>query len=111
MIYLGILLFFAGQTLGWFQLNVQSFSEYWKEKALLSAVVMGVPTSVMFWYGWRIVVESTGSAWSARFIASCAGLIIFPILTWAILGESMFTPKTMICLGLTIIIMLIQLFY
>ena len=104
MIYLGILLFFAGQTLGWFQLNVQSFSEYWKDKALLSAVVMGVPTSVMFWYGWRIVVESTGSAWSARFIASCAGLIIFPILTWAILGESMFTPKTMICLGLTIVI-------
>ena len=111
MIYLGILLFFAGQTLGWFQLNVQSFSEYWKDKALLSAVVMGVPTSVMFWYGWRIVVESTGSAWSARFIASCAGLIIFPILTWAILGESMFTPKTMVCLGLTIVIMLIQLFW
>jgi hypothetical protein len=111
MIYLGILLFFAGQTLGWFQLNSQSFSEYWKDKALLSAVVMGVPTSVMFWYGWRIVVESTGSVWSARFIASCAGLIIFPILTWAILGETMFTTKTMICLGLTIIIMLIQLFW
>lgn len=111
MIYLGILLFLAGQTLGWFQLNVQSFSEYWRDKPLLSAVVMGVPTSVMFWYGWRFVVEATGSAWSARFIASCAGLIIFPILTWAILGETMFTTKTMICLGLTIIIMLIQLFW
>ena len=111
MIYIGILLFFMGQTLGWFQLNAQSFSDYWKDKALLSAVVMGVPTSVMFWYGWKYVVETTGSAWSARFIASCTGLIIFPILTWAILGESMFTTKTMICLGLTIIIMLIQLFW
>ena len=111
MIYLGIFLFLLGQILGWFQLNVQSFTEYWKDKPLLSAVLMGVPTSVLFWYGWKFVVEETGSAWSARFIASCAGLIIFPILTWAILGESMFTTKTMICLGLTIIIMLIQLFY
>tara|TARA_B100000989_G_scaffold156021_1_gene116396 strand:- start:3762 stop:4097 length:336 start_codon:yes stop_codon:yes gene_type:complete len=111
MIYFGILLFLAGQTLGWFQLNVQSFTEYWKDKALLSAIVMGVPTSVMFWYGWKFVVESTGSAWSARFIASCAGLIVFPVLTWFILGETMFTTKTIICLILTIIIMAIQLFW
>lgn len=111
MIYLGIFLFLLGQILGWFQLNVQSFTEYWKDKPFLSAVLMGVPTSILFWYGWKFVVQETGSAWSARFIASCAGLIIFPILTWAILGESMFTTKTMICLGLTIIIMLIQLFY
>ena len=111
MIYWGVLLFLLGQILGWFQLNVQSFTEFWKDKPILSAIVMGVPTSVLFWYGWKFVVESTGSAWSARFIASCAGLIIFPILTWAILGESMFTTKTMICLGLTIIIMLIQLFW
>tara|TARA_E500000331_G_scaffold333066_1_gene356927 strand:- start:1241 stop:1576 length:336 start_codon:yes stop_codon:yes gene_type:complete len=110
MIYLGVLLFFTGQTLGWFQLNLQSVSEYWKDKALLSAVLMGVPTSVMFWYGWKFVVEATDSAWSARFLASCTGLIIFPILTWYLLGESMFTPKTLICLSLTIIIMIIQIF-
>ena len=111
MIYLGILLFFLGQTVGWFQLNSQSISEYWKDKALLSAIIMGVPTSVMFWYGWKFVVEATESAWSARFLASCTGLIIFPILTWYLLGESMFTPKTLICLVLTINIMIIQIFY
>ena len=111
MIYIGIVLFFVGQTMGWFQLNLQSFSEYWKDKALLSAVLIGVPTSVAFWYGWKIIVEATDSAWTARFIASSTGLIIFPVLTWFILGETMFTAKTMICFALAIITILIQIFY
>ncbi|MAH60548.1 MAG: hypothetical protein CMB95_06945 [Flavobacteriaceae bacterium] len=111
MIYYGIILFFLGQTLGWFQLNLQSFSEYWKDKALLSSIIMGVPTSIAFWYGWKMIVETTNSAWTARFIASSTGLIIFPILTWFILGESMFNTKTMLCFSLAIIIILIQIFY
>ena len=52
MFYLifGIALFFIGQTLGWFQLNAQSFSEWWSDKAVFSAVVLGVPTSILFWW-------------------------------------------------------------
>ena len=111
MLYVGIILFFIGQILGWFQLNLQSFSEYWKDKALLSAVLLGMPTSVAFWYGWKFIVQATDSAWTARFIASSAGLIIFPVLTWFILGETMFTVKTMICFTLAIITILIQIFY
>lgn len=107
----GIVLFFLGQILGWFQLNAQSMSNWWKDKALFSAVVLGVPTSVLFWYGWKFVTDHTGSAWSARFIASAAGLIVFPILTWVFLGESMLTPKTMTCLSLTFVILFIQLYY
>ena len=111
MIYIGILLFFLGQTIGWFQLNLQSFSEYWRDKALLSAVLIGVPTSVAFWYGWKIIVEATDSAWTARFIASSTGLIIFPVLTWMLLGESMFTFKTMACFFLALLILFIQIYY
>jgi hypothetical protein len=33
------------------------------------------------------------------------------VLTWFVLGESMFTTKTMICLALSILIILIQIFY
>jgi hypothetical protein len=36
---------------------------------------------------------------------------VFPILTWFILGESMFTTKTMLCLSLSILIILIQIFW
>ena len=106
----GVLLFFVGQIMGWFQLNSQYLSDWWKDKPILAACVIGVPTSIAFWYAWRMIVEATGSVWSARFIGSSTGLIIFPILTWFLLGESMFTTKTMICLGLAVLIILIQLF-
>ena len=109
-IYWGILLFFLGQVLGWFQLNTQYLSEWWRDKPVVAAFVIGVPTSIAFWYAWRFIVESTGSVWTARFIGSSTGLIIFPILTWFLLGESMFTAKTMVCLFLAILIILIQLF-
>ena len=108
---LGILLFFLGQILGWFQLNAQSISSWWSDKALFSAIVLGVPTSVLFWYGGKYVVAETGSAWTARFIASSAGLIIFPFLTWIFLDESMLTPKTMTCLFLAVLTLFIQLKY
>ena len=110
-IYFGIFLFFIGQVLGWFQLNSQYVSDWWKDKPFFAACLIGVPTSIAFWYAWRVIVEATGSVWTARFIGSSTGIIIFPILTWYLLGESMFVPKTMICLGLAILIILIQLFW
>jgi hypothetical protein len=110
-LYLGIILVFLGQVIGWFQLNAQYLSEWWHGRPWTAAFVLGVPTSVAFWYAWKLVVDETGSAWTARFIGSSAGLIVFPILTWFLLGETMFTPKTMICFGLAVLIILIQLFY
>lgn len=110
-LYIGIILVFVGQVLGWFHTNAQLLSTWWQNKPLVAAVAIGVPCSVCFWYAWKIIVEATGSVWTARFIGSSAGLIIFPILTWFLLGESMFTPKTMICFSLAILIILIQLFY
>jgi hypothetical protein len=111
MLYAGIALFFLGQVMGWFQLNAQYLSEWWKNKPIAAAFLIGAPTSIAFWYAWRMIVETTGSVWTARFIGSSTGLIIFPILTWFLLGETMFTTKTMLCLGLAILIILIQLFY
>jgi hypothetical protein len=108
---LGISLFLLGQTFGWYQLNLQKMYSWWSDKPLLSAVVVGIPTSVLFWHGWKIISEATGSVWTARFIGSSAGFVVFPILTWFVLGESMFTTKTMICLTLSLLIIIIQIFY
>ena len=77
----------------------------------MSAVLIGVPTSVAFWYAWKMVSETTGSVWSARFIGSSTGFVVFPVLTWFILGESMLTTKAMLCFSLSILIILIQIFY
>jgi hypothetical protein len=111
MIYVGLALFTAGQILGWFQLNSQYLSDWWKDKPLMSAIIMGVPTSVMFWYAWKTVVDATGSVWTARFIGSSTGLMLFPIMTWFLLGETMFTVKTVICFLLALLIIVIQIFF
>ncbi|HAI39871.1 MAG TPA: hypothetical protein DCM40_18135 [Maribacter sp.] len=110
-LYLGILIFFVGQIIGWYHLNLQKFSTWWEDKPLMAAIIMGIPTSLCFWHAWRLVSESMDSVWSARFIGSCTGFIVFPILTWFILGESMFTTKTMICLFLSFAILFVQIFY
>ena len=109
-IYVGILFFIGAQVLAWFQLNSQLLSGWWKERWLLAAVSLGLPASVLFWHAWKLVVESSGSAWSARFLGSSIGLLLFPILTWTLLGESMFTTKTMVCFILSLMIIAIQLF-
>ena len=108
---IGVLFFLFGQIMGWYQLNLQKMYDWWADKPLLSAILMGVPTSILFWYGWKYISEATGSVWSARFIGSSAGFVIFPILTWFMLGESMFTAKTLVCLFLSVLIILIQIFY
>ncbi len=108
--YFGILLFFAGQIMGWFHMNAQFLSEWWKGKALASAFLLGVPTSLLFWHAWRMTAEATNSVWAARFIGSSTGLVLFPILTWFLLGESMFSTKTVICFSLAVLIILIQVF-
>ncbi len=106
----GVSMFALGQLLGWFQLNSQLMWEWWSEKPFMSAIIFGIPTSMCFWFGWKLLSSALDSVWSARFIGSCIGLMIFPILTWAFLGESMFTVKTLSCFSLSIIIILIQVF-
>ncbi len=108
---LGIAAFTLGQIFGWYQLNLQNISDWWKDKPFLSAIAFGIPTSMFFWYGWKFIYEHSSAAWSARFIGSCTGYFVFAILTWQVLGETMFTPKTLICLTLATIILIIQVFY
>lgn len=110
-LWLGILLVFFAQVIGFFQLNAQYLSDWWKDRPVSAALVLGVPCSLFFWYSWRLIVDETGSAWTGRFIGSSMGYIIFPILTWYLLGETMFTPKTMICFSLALLIIFIQLYY
>jgi hypothetical protein len=84
-----IILFTLAQLFAWFQLNSQYIWEWWRGKAFISALTWG----------------------AARFIGSSVGIVIFPILTYALLGESMFTTKTMICFSLALLVVIIQIFF
>ena len=103
-------LIFISQLIIWFQINGQfvwpSFS---KNEILLSLV--GAPISYMLIkatkYGW---IAFEGVLWPQRLIAFATGIILFSLCTWLFLGEGI-TTKTSICLILSVVIVLIQVFW
>ena len=106
-----ILLFMGAQLFAWFQLNSQYLWEWWRGKAFISAIVWGIPCSMLFYYAWTTAADTMESVWSARFLGSSVGIFMFPVVTYYLLGESMFTTKTMICFMLALMIVLIQIFF
>jgi len=100
-------------TLIWFSTNLQLVSsEYWREKSLMLAIILAIPISLLAFYSTKqIYVGLNNTAWGVRLFAFGFSYISFPVLTWLILKESMFTPKTMSCIGLSIAIVLIQIFW
>ncbi len=111
MIY-GISFFILGHTLGWFAGNSQFVWSYWQNKPILATLLFGTPAGLAFWYGTKFCFAATGGElWSVRFIAAVFSYTVFPIMTWYFLGESVFTPKTMISIILALSILFVQIYY
>ena len=104
-------LFAVAQTLVWFQLYSQYVWGWWENKAIHAALLFGIPASLCFWYGTRLAVDATAEAWSARLLGFGISYLTFPVLTWWLHNESMFTTKTMLCVLLSFMIVGIQLFW
>ena len=103
--------FLFGQTSVWFGTNSQLVWKWWADKPLTAAVVFGVPASIFFWYGTKHAFGAMGELWGPRFLGFGMSYISFPILTWWLMSESMFTTKTMICVFLSFLIMAIQILW
>jgi len=96
------------QVLAWFSTNFQ-FTEYaGSTKPIMIAVALAIPTTVAAYFGTKFGYEAFGSVWSVRFFVFAVSYLVFPILTWWFLDESMFTLKTMLCVLLSLLIILIQ---
>ncbi len=102
-------LFFTGaHILSWFQINSQFVWEWWRDRPFLTCCIYSIPCSLMFLYAARYAYADAGEVWTGRFLAFAASYLVFPLLTWVFLRESMFTPKTLTCVGLSVIIMVVQ---
>ena len=83
-----------------------------RAKALTLSIALAVPITLLAFNGSRLVYESLeDSAWAARFVGFGVSYLVFPILTWVFLDESMFTVKTMLCIALSCVIIGIQVFW
>lgn len=95
----------------WFSINAQ-FVKQWADQInpLWLALGLSIPTTLFSYYGSKLLYYSLHeSAWSVRFIGFGVSYLVFPILTWIFLGESMLEKKTLVCIFLSVVILYIQL--
>jgi len=105
-------LFTILHTLVWFSTNLQFVKGFDNSKSLFISLLLSIPITLCAFYATKIAYSAmSDSLWSVRFIGFGMSYLVFPILTWTILGESMFTIKTISCICLSIIIVCIQVFF
>jgi len=108
-VVLTIGIFILNNILIWYQLNSQLVWDWAKgAKSMWFMSLMGVPISILFWYATKWGYIGFGNLWAVRFLGFATSMLTFPIMTYLYLGEAM-TLKTIITLGLAILIMIIQL--
>ena len=106
----GILLGTLAQILTFVQLQGQLKIEWFKNHPILTAF-LGVPISYVFMASVRNFVEAyDGAIWPSRLIGFGIGVVVFTFMSHYIFREPL-TTKTLTCLGLAFIIILLQLFW
>ena len=106
-ILLCIIILFFTQIVIWFQLNAQVKWDWFKDNYLLMSI-LGMPISYALMYSTKYGYAGFGELWPIRLMGFAVGMVIFPIITYMVLGEGI-TLKTGISITLAGIIMLLQL--
>ena len=107
----GMLLFLAGQTLIWFQTNLQFLNTWSKEHPLAIASIFSVPISYMFIKATELIVRYfDGSLWPGRLIGFSMGMVSFAFLSYVFMGEGI-SAKTGVSLVLALTLVCVQVFW
>ena len=108
-IVISILAFIVGNILIWYQLNSQLVWDWARgSKSMWIMSLLGIPISLLMWLCTKWGYLGFGSLWAVRWMAFGSSMLVFPIMTWLYLGETI-TIKTGVSILLAIIIMLLQL--
>lgn len=97
----------ACQTLAYFQLQSQFFWN-WAKTHPFTISLLGIPISYMLiLFTKYCALAFNGQTWPGRLVGFAVGAIVFAVLSHICLKEP-FTPKTIVCLSLSGLILLIQ---
>ena len=105
-ILIGLIFLFVAQLMVWFQLyapiKIPALKNWWYIMA------MSLPITWLFSKGINQITQHfEGQMWPSRFMTFSIGVVSFTVLTWLINGEPV-NLKTGICLGLSVLIIIIQ---
>jgi hypothetical protein len=107
---IGMLLGMTAQFLTFIQLQGRWKFEWMKENPWWM-VLLGLPISYLFMASVKYMVTYfDGQLWPSRLIGFVIGTIMFTIMSVSLFGEPI-TMKTAICLVLSLIILMVQLFW
>ena len=107
---LGLLYGIAAQIITFIQLQSQFKFQWAKDNPIYMALI-GFPLSLIYITSVKyMVAHFDGNMWPSRLLGFATGAIVFTIMSWAWFREPL-SLKTLICLGLAVCIMLIQLFW
>ena len=104
---LALLLIAIAQSLAYLQLQSQFFWN-WAKTHPISMAMLGFPISILLIYFTKYcAIAFDGQTWPGRLIGFAVGAIVFALLSHFVMKEPM-TSKTLVCLGLALGILLIQ---
>jgi hypothetical protein len=107
---LGMLVGSLAQVLTFLQLQGRWKFEWMRNNQWL-VVLMGIPISILFMTSVGLMVQHfDGQLWPSRLIGFVIGTIMFTILSVTLFGEPI-TIKTGVCLVLSLMILMVQLFW
>lgn len=105
----GLLLMAVAQIISFIQLQGQMAWKFPRENPYVM-MLLGLPISLIFIKTTKMFNEIYDANWPSRLIGFGVGVIVFTIMSWLIFQEHP-TPKTLTCLGLAFIIVVLQIFW
>jgi hypothetical protein len=98
------------QVITFIQLQGQLKIE-WLKNNMWFGILMGMPISYLFMLSVKYIVTAyNGQIWPSRLIGFGIGVTVFTGMSFLMFNEHL-TSKTLTCLGLGVIIILIQIFW
>lgn len=107
---LGVLFYFLGQIVTYYQLNGQFLWEWAKRNPFMMSL-LGIPVSLIFIFATKHTVEAfNGLMWPQRFIGFASGIFVYAWGTSYYFNQPIDT-KTMISLSLAVLLICVQVFW
>jgi len=105
-----LIVYLISQAFTFYQLQGHLWNKWIKENPFIMTL-LGIPISYYVILASRDMVNLwDGQTWPNRIIGFSLGVIVFSLMSWFLLREPL-TTKTIVCLSLCFIILLIQLFW
>ena len=93
----------------WFSGNTQFLVS--NAKLALFVCIVGGIIGTLFTFTASRMGYGKFSMWEMRMLGFASSYFTFPFLTWAFFHESPFSPKTMVSIGISVILVCVQVFW